>query len=193
MTLRVVGAGPPRTGTESLSSALETLLGAPCHHMHSLPGHPHDAGPQWRAALAGEAPDWRAPLDGYAAAVDWPASLCWKELAAAFPDAVVLLSSRDSTETWLDSMDATVLPVARESPPDSDLVVMLERFAGTPDWDDRAVLGAAYDRWVADVRATTRGFVDWHPGDGWEPICTALHLPVPDEPFPWTNRREEWG
>ena len=24
-------------------------------------------------------------------------------------------------------------------------------------------------------------------GDGWEPLCTALGVPVPDEPFPHTN------
>ena len=32
----------------------------------------------------------------------------------------------------------------------------------------------------------------WSPGDGWEPICGALGLPVPDRPFPRTNTREEF-
>ena len=29
--------------------------------------------------------------------------------------------------------------------------------------------------------------VEWQPGDGWEPICAALDVPVPDEPFPHVN------
>ena len=71
---------------------------------------------------------------------------------------------------------------------------MLERFAGTSDWDDRSVLGAAHDRWVAEVRATVPSgrLVEWPTGAGWEPLCAALGVPVPDEPFPVTNRREDW-
>jgi hypothetical protein len=32
----------------------------------------------------------------------------------------------------------------------------------------------------------------WRVGDGWAPLCDALGVPVPDEPFPHTNTREEW-
>ena len=32
----------------------------------------------------------------------------------------------------------------------------------------------------------------WRAGDGWEPLCRALDLPVPDEPFPRANTREEF-
>ena len=34
--------------------------------------------------------------------------------------------------------------------------------------------------------------LEWVPGDGWEPLCDALGLAVPDVPFPWSNRREDW-
>jgi Sulfotransferase domain len=34
--------------------------------------------------------------------------------------------------------------------------------------------------------------VEWRPGDGWEPICTALRVAVPDEPFPHVNSTEEF-
>ena len=154
MTLQVVGAGLPRTATESLRLAVATLLGAPVHHLRDIPGHPYVLGEQWSLALAGGTPDWDAVYDGYAGGFDWPTSLFWRELAAHFPDALVVLSTRDTTETWLDSMEATVLPVARACAPEDwiggrDLAVMMERLAGTADWDDRAVLGAAYDAWVA--------------------------------------------
>jgi len=36
-----------------------------------------------------------------------------------------------------------------------------------------------------------------NPDEGWEPICAALHVDVPDQPFPHTNTtaqvREEFG
>lgn len=199
MSLRLVGAGLPRTGTDSLRIALGTLLGAPCYHLRELPGHPYDLGPRWAVALGGGTPDWEGLCDGYAAAVDWPASLFWRDLAAVHPDAVVLLSTRDSVDTWLDSMEATVLPVARAVAPQDwiggrGLAVMMERFTGTTDWDDREVLRAAHDAWVGGVRATAdpARLVEWQPGDGWGPLCAALGVPVPEAAFPWSNRREDW-
>ncbi|NYD40296.1 sulfotransferase family protein [Nocardioides panaciterrulae] len=199
MALRVIGAGLPRTGTESLRFALERLLGGRCAHMRTLPGHPFDCGPGWRLALEGGTPDWDALLEGYVAGVDWPVGLFWRELAGHWPDALVVLSGRDSTEEWLESLFTTVVPAARagvapERVGGHDLQLMMRRFAGTVDWDDRAVLGAAYDRWMAEVRATAPAgrLVEWPTGAGWEPLCDALDLPVPDEPFPWTNRRQDW-
>jgi hypothetical protein len=33
---------------------------------------------------------------------------------------------------------------------------------------------------------------EWTIGGGWEPICKALKLPIPDEPIPYTNSTQEW-
>lgn len=95
MALRVVGAGFPRTGTTSLRTALERLLGAPCYHMQELAKHPEHA-ESWRDAFAGDPPEWEAFLAGYAAGVDWPISRFWREPSVLYPDAIVLLSSRES-------------------------------------------------------------------------------------------------
>ncbi len=102
--LQVVGAGLPRTGTSSLGVALERLLGGHIHRMSVIPGHPFNLGEGWNRALAGESPDWNELFDGYVAAVDWPASMFWRELSDAYPDAIVLLSVRDSAETWWHSV-----------------------------------------------------------------------------------------
>jgi hypothetical protein len=196
MPLRVVGAGLPRTGTNSQQVALQQLLGGRCYHMHEIPGHPFNLGDGWRHALAGETPDWDVVFDGYVAAVDWPASMFWRELSEKYSDALVLLSTRDSAETWYASCNSTILPVARDWQGGSqDFQELLKRFTGQENWDDKAVLMAAYDRHNADVRATIppERLLDWRVQDGWEPLCRALNLPVPDMPFPWTNKREEWG
>src|SRR5258708_3594112 len=109
MSLRVVGAGLGRTGTNSLKLALEQLLGGPCYHMFELARRDADT-PAWKAAVQGEAIDWGALLGEYVATVDWPAAAFWREIWSANPDAIVLLSSRDSAQTWWESMERTIVP-----------------------------------------------------------------------------------
>ncbi len=205
MSLRVVGAGLPRTGTESLKVGLGHLLGGRCYHMTVIPGHPFDLGAGWNQALAGGAPDWARLLDGYVAAVDWPASMFWRELSEANPDALVLLSVRDSAQTWWESAAATILPVARRAPAPNPrpaarnegrgLVALLERLTGSSRWDDPSKLTAAYERHNAEVRQAvpSHRLLEWRAPEGWAPICRALGLPVPKHPFPWTNRRADWS
>lgn len=199
MELRVVGAGLPRTGTHSLQIALQHLLGGRCYHMREIPGHPFDLGEGWEHALAGEGADFDQLLDGYVASVDWPASMFWRELSEANPDALVLLSLRDTPETWWQSVDATILPYARLAlePGWSEgrgLLDLLERFTGTEQWDHPATMMDAYERHNAEVRKNVPSgrLLEWQAAEGWGPICHALRLPVPDIPFPWTNRRSEW-
>jgi hypothetical protein len=200
MTLQIIGAGLPRTGTSSLNRALEYLLNGRGYHMTVIPGHPFNLGDEWDRALADDMPDWDKVFAGFTSAVDWPSSMFWRELSVAYPDAPVILSVRNSAETWVQSLEATILPVAREAlaPDWSDgrgLLTLFERFTGTEQWDDVATLKAAYERHNAEVRKTIpeSRLVEWQAADGWLPICQALELPVPDVPFPWLNKREDWG
>lgn len=64
-----------------------------------------------------------------------------------------------------------------------------------PDgWDNAAPTIAAYERRNAAVRAEVPQdkLIDWHLGDGWEPLCRALDVPVPAEQFPVTNTTQEF-
>lgn len=198
--LRLVGAGLGRTGTASLKEALERLLGAPCYHMKEVFDH-LDHVPLWHAAIRGDDIDWSRVLAGYAAIVDWPGAACWRSIAAAYPDALVLLSTRADAETWHRSAEATILgdvpdEVKAAQPqlaPFGDMVG--DMFAAfDPDWRDRDAALAAYDRHNAAVRAEVPAdrLVEWQPGDGWDPLCAALGVPVPAEPFPHSNTTEEF-
>jgi hypothetical protein len=74
------------------------------------------------------------------------------------------------------------------------LVALLERFTGTSYWDDPTTLMSTYERHNAEVRGTAPAgrLLEWRAPEGWEPICLALGLPVPEIPFPWSNKRSEW-
>lgn len=200
MTIRVVGAGLPRTGTSSQKKAFEKLLGGKCCHMSAIPGHPFDLGEGWRKAIAGEKVNWEQMMAPYVAAVDWPASLFWKDLSDTFPDALVLLSVRNNPEEWWESVNKTIMKHARiaseqEWNEGTDLMKLFEKFTGTVNWDDPEGMKKAYIRHNAKVRESIPSdrLLEWHPSEGWEPICKALDLEVPDQPFPWVNKREEWG
>jgi hypothetical protein len=192
--LRIVGAGLGRTGTLSLKLALEQLLGKPCYHMLEVFGRPDDVD-VWRRAVDGDLPDWPAFLADYDAAVDWPVAAFWRELAAAFPDAPVLLSTRRDADTWWKSANDTIFTVNRRATTDGpgaeQLGMVHDLFARrfTPDWENEDAAKAAYDAHNAAVRAAIPAprLIDWQVGDGWEPICGALGVEVPDTPFPHAN------
>jgi hypothetical protein len=180
----------------SLKAALERLLGAPCYHMIEVFGH-LDHVPVWHSAMLDEPVDWDALFDGYSAAVDWPVCGVWRSIAAAYPEAPVLLSTRASADEWWESAKNTIFAAKEEglavSPEwDEMITVMFRRF--TPDWSDEAACKAAYEAHNAAVRAEVPAsrLVEWQPSDGWAPLCDALGVAVPDEPFPKTNTTAEF-
>jgi hypothetical protein len=197
--LRVVGAGLPRTATRSLKDALELLLGGRCYHMAEVFEHLEDA-PVWRAATRRDELDWSSFPPDCDAAVDWPASAFWRELAAAHPDAVIVLSTRESATKWWESADETIFPILRkpvEQPENEEWHQMVLELAAREigsDWDNAERAQAFYERHNEEVRreAPADRLLEWRATDGWEPLCEALDLPVPDDPFPRVNTRDEW-
>lgn len=201
MGLRVVGVGLGRTGTHSLQLALEQLLGGRCHHMIEVLAHPEQmAG--WTEAAQGR-PNWEHVFEGYEATVDWPGAGFWRELVAEYPDAIVLLSRRDSADSWWRSASQTIFRMFERFDPNDPGMREMAHWLETVrsivarngiDPTDEALSKAGYERHLADVRSevpATR-LVDWLPGDGWKPICDALGVPVPDEPFPHVNTTAEF-
>ena len=191
-----MGAGLGRTGTLSLKMALEQLVGGSCYHMLEVFAHP-DHVAMWHGATRGEPVDWDELFADYTTAVDWPAAAFWRELSAAYPDAPVVLSTRDS-ESWWRSADQTIYEVFRGEHDADDpwfaMISELQRTRFTPDFLDREAAIAAFEAHNAEVRAivSPERLVEWRPGDGWAPLCAALGVPVPDEAFPHTNTTEEF-
>ena len=196
MTLKIVGAGLGRTGTASLQLALEQLLGGRCYHMKEVFERPDDL-PTLTAAARGEAVDWPAFFEEWVATVDWPTAAFWEDIAAAFPDAPILLSTRSSAEVWWKSASDTILIGIQGAIGDDAWSEMVRELFGntfTLALDNPEAMMRAYDEHNARVRATapTDRLLEWQPGDGWEPLCERLGVPVPDAPFPHTNTTEEF-
>lgn len=193
--MRVVGAGLGRTGTMSLKLALEKLLGGRCYHMMEVGAAGHVEA--WYRAAIGESVDWRALLADFDAIVDWPGAAFWEPLSEAFPDAIVLLSHRP-LDRWYDSAASTILP--DDDNDGSDEAVAFQRMwhairnEFTADWSDRKLTIESARRHNERVIETVPAerLLIYEPGDGWEPICAALGLPVPDEPYPHVNTREQF-
>ncbi|MBF9029257.1 sulfotransferase family protein [Rhodobacterales bacterium HKCCE3408] len=194
MAPAIIGTGFGRTGTDSMREALEILGFGPCHHMRSLlDDEAHKAA--WRRMKVARdrgkpGPDWSELLGGFGACVDWPSAAYWPELIEVYPDAKVLLTWR-SPESWWESFEKTILPFVRqgaEDPdpePGSDLLSSWVFNAGL----DRESCIAAYEANVAKVLSTVPEdrLLVHKIGDGWEPLCAFLGVPIPDRPYPRTN------
>lgn len=89
MSLKVVGTGFGRTGTNSLKLALEQLGFGPCHHMYEIRDHPEQL-PFWQTAAKGSQPDWDDIFSNYSSCIDWPSARYWREITDHYPDAKVL-------------------------------------------------------------------------------------------------------
>ena len=178
----------------SLKLALETLLGEPCYHMGEVFAHPEHT-PVWHAAAKGEMPDWPSFFKGYAATVDWPAAAFWPELSKAFPEAPVLLSVRDA-DAWWKSAHNTIFPVSLRTDDEwSRMTIALFGARFTSALEDREACIAAFNEHNARVREVLSSdrLIEWRPGDGWAPICRALGVAIPEEPFPHVNKSVDWA
>lgn len=191
MPLAVIGAGFGRTGTDSLKTALEMLGVGNCYHMYEVIPH-QERVDSWRAVAKGKLPDWDNLFRGYGAAVDWPAAFYWRELSEYYPEAKVLLSVRDA-DLWYDSMEKTIFSSLRKSTDPESLGLALIRdqvFGG--NINDREHVIAAYNKNIADVQSTLppERLLTYHTGDGWDPICKFLNIPIPTDPYPHRNQAD---
>ena len=197
MTLSIVGAGFGRTGTFSLKIALEQIGFAPCYHMEEVKQNPeHPA--IWHAAVRNEPVDWHALLDGYRAAVDWPASFFWRELLETYPDANVLLSVRDP-DKWYSSMSNTIFELlkaegSRENSQRSMTHELIFDRAFPGDVDDKDYVLWVYRSHIETVQRSVSAarLLVYDVTEGWAPLCQFLGVDVPKQEFPHRNTTREF-
>lgn len=196
MTLKVIGAGLGRTGTLSLKLALEHIGFAQCYHMSEMIANMRSHLPLW-VESAKTRPQWDSIFDGYQASTDYPGCMFWRELAAHYPEAKIILTIRDP-EKWFESGSATVFsPEHRARFEGNPLMAEFFRLTVFGDLEgslgDRAKMVDYFNAWNQAVidEAPAERLLVYRTGDGWEPLCDFLGVPVPAEPYPRVNSREE--
>ena len=194
MALKVIGAGVGRTATFSVKFALEHLGLGPSYHMVEVFASARRSIPLWLDVVNGN-PDWDTIFDGYQSTTDYPACSYWRELADYYPDAKVVLTVRDA-DSWFDSVSETIFSDQMQPPAGSPGAMMAQGVIFDAFGDrrrDRAFMTDWFKRrnqQGIDALPRERLLV-YSPKVGWEPHCSFLGVPLPDEPFPRINRRDE--
>lgn len=190
----------------ALRKALERLGYAKCYHMlcASVENPPdclmwHDA---LNAKYNGEGEfgrkEWDQLLGDCQAVCDWPACAFAKELIEAYPNAKVILNTRD-IDQWHSSVTKTVY--WRVSDPEHKFLAnfswaagmyypMLNKFFETFFRGDFVNKGKqVYREHAAEIRSLVppERLLEYNINDGWAPLCEFLEKEIPNDPFPHSN------
>jgi hypothetical protein len=201
MTIKVIGAGMPRTGTLSMKAALERLGYGRCYHMEEVFAEPSRS-KLWTRYFSGQDVDWEEVFQGYGATVDAPGCAAWRDLVRRYPEAKVVLTQRDP-EPWYQSMASTILAEGYMqsligSPVGEMIASMVPVLAGAPRGplsgppmgpppkEAALAIQKAHDAAVIAEIPPDRLLV-FRVSEGWGPLCRFLGVEVPDEPFPRLN------
>lgn len=208
MSVELIGAGLPRTGTLTQKVALEQLGLAPCYHWVDVLADLENQVPLWDGALDGRVEPAEI-LDGYRSTVDWPGGYFYQQLVEAYPDAKVLLSVRDP-ERWEPSFRETIVDmcfgdslIRLLSGARAHVDPMWRRYLEFVDrmfWSEQGTFpaGPSPDALIDGFRAhndrvkqivPAERLLVWEVTEGWEPLCAFLDVPVPAEPLPHVNDR----
>lgn len=203
MAIEIIGAGFGRTGTTSLKAALERLGYMKCHHMTEVMENPSEV-VAWMGAFHGERIDWRTLLTDFRATTDWPACQFYRELMAEYPDAKVILTVRDP-DRWYESTRETIYALNTNAPwwlrailrSIGGVLMLAEQnvWAGTFGgmFDDREHAIGVFNAHIEEVKRVVppERLLVYSVKEGWGPLCEFLRVPVPDEPFPRLNERND--
>lgn len=168
---KVFGIGLSRTGTTSLTRALEVLGLSAVHWPRDL-----------------------SVIDTVDAATDQTVAVAFRELDEKYPGSAFILTTRE-TESWLASMKWMMGRIGLAPKTDQAFMYDLrERLYGVREFDAQKML-KGYFRHMEAVLEYFRGrmhdllVIDICAGDGWEKLATFLGVRIPQVPFPRLNRR----
>ncbi|MEM7682922.1 MAG: sulfotransferase family protein [Planctomycetota bacterium] len=183
----IFGVGVSRTGTTSLTVALEELGYRAIHFPHCFD------------VVDGEVRfDWKWYLPTFDAFTDLPVARYYRELDGMYPNARFILTVRDE-EKWLGSVTKFFsqerYDEVKDKPEFAQGVRLRGTFYGSPVYERDRYLSAMRDHnqavraYFAD-RPDKLIELDVTRPDAWRTLCGFLGKPVPNEdrPFPWANQ-----
>lgn len=194
MALNIIGAGLGRTGTASLKVALEQLGMGHCYHMSEVLQDP-PRGKGWIEAAKGN-PDWDSIFDGFGCSVDYPGCTFWEELADYYPDAKIILTTRDPVRWWESTNETIMSQMLVDGIKGSPFGELMQRIVfDTVDnrMRDKDYMVSYFEKRNAEIieKVPADNLLVYEVKEGWGPLCEFLGKPVPDTEFPRVNSREE--
>ena len=213
MSIKIIGAGFPRTGTTTLKRCLEELGYTKTYHMKELLVHP-DKLHHWLELENEGNTDWDTLYDGFQATVDFPGYPFYKEHMERYPDAKVILTVRPF-DKWYLSAYSTVWQAGPQTVPEK--LGMMWKMATQPrirevikcikmvkrifwgkqfqgKFEDKVFAEKIFNQHIEDVKAYVPAdkLLVYDVRDGWGPLCEFLDVPVPNEPLPHLNKKENF-
>ncbi|CAK8677511.1 uncharacterized protein LOC143447244 [Clavelina lepadiformis] len=206
--MKVIVAGFVKTGTKTMVVALSELG----YNVYDFMDHFWYHGDKWAKILSssgGSIEDFKEMYQSVDAVTDAPPNLFWEEILQAFPDAKVILTSRDE-DSWYKSL-CTQFQVLN-----SNILYQVMQVLSPTGWKYfkhfRLVIMAlsgirmrhpfdfSFSKnemvWKKAYRQHTRYCKQNCPPDkllvydvrqGWAPLCEFLKEEIPDRPFPREN------
>ncbi|PNY26920.1 Uncharacterized protein TCAP_03149 [Tolypocladium capitatum] len=205
-SLQVIGAGYPRTGTVSMTIALEKLLGGPVMHSGThLFGGKDSYAKLWCEIMRNRNNKpvlmklLREATAGFVGITDAPGIMFLPELLELYPDAKVVLITRDP-DRWFESM----APVMKNA--GINLWVLRTLLFPCPTWRWAPVFLPLFGEKEMERIGVKNGkemmtrhndhvrsvvpppkLLTMELKEGWAPLAEFLDKPVPKEPFPRAN------
>lgn len=201
--IEVIGAGWGRTGTNSLMKALEILGYDPCYHMEKVIAD--DKGSVWANIYQGKPYDFDEIFGPkkYRATTDFPSCYYWKEQLEKYPNAKVILTTRDPIK-WHKSCMNTIFR-ALPGNPNTPFGIKICNYLGLGPISTLSteIVSRVFNYNHLNQEKCIQLFNDFNnkvisecPKDkllvfqveqGWKPLCEFLNCPIPDVPFPRVN------
>ena len=200
MSLKIIGASFGRTASLSLKKALEILGYTNCYHMSEVVTKPEHS-ELWLRAWKREF-IWDDIFDGYQAAVDWPVAAFWPQLMEAYPEAKIILSTREP-EAWYERAKNTIFTSMDEGINSKNQeirkrILMAKEIIvdGTFNGklNDKKHCIKIYNENIARCKKEVDSdrLITFNPKDGWDSLCKQLACPIPNVDYPFINTTKEF-
>ena len=213
MPIKIIGAGFPRTGTNTLKQALEQLGYSKTYHFKEMIAKPTDL-QYWLTLEETGSTNWDELYEGYEASVDLPAYPWYLEHMEKYPEAKVILTVRPF-DKWYDSLYNTIYKAGPQTLPEK--LAMISKLLFNPGvrkmvkcvkfakrrifevelqgkFEDKAFAEKVFNDHIAKVKATVPAekLLVYDVRDGWAPLCKFLGVPEPKEALTHLNKKENF-
>ena len=213
MSIQIIGAGFPRTGTTTLKKSLEILGYSKTYHMKELLVNPWYL-KYWTRLRDTGTTQWEELYSGYQATVDFPCYPWYKEHLEKYPEAKVILTIRDF-DSWYESVMKTVYTAGPQTPGEK-IKMLLKMLASSrvrqvikcikffkscffggqfqDHFCDKEFARTVWDEHIAEVKASVKpeNLLIYDVRQGWDPLCEFLDLSIPEQELPHLNKKENF-